>query len=113
MLGGVRIKLVRWGFRNQPFYVLSVMNRRQARNSGKRYEDVGWWDPNPAGDGNMHVGLKFDRIKYWLTAGAQPTPKVALLLGRVGVLPEIPRPPSYAASGLLNMKWKAGAVKDE
>jgi hypothetical protein len=31
-----------------------------------------------AGDGNMHVGLKFDRIKYWLTAGAQPTPKVRL-----------------------------------
>ena len=30
----------------RPFYVLSVMQRRQARNSGNRYEDVGWWDPN-------------------------------------------------------------------
>jgi hypothetical protein len=31
----------------RPFYVLSVMEKRQARNSGCRKEDIGWWDPNP------------------------------------------------------------------
>ncbi|EFJ44857.1 hypothetical protein VOLCADRAFT_121256 [Volvox carteri f. nagariensis] len=89
MVGGLRIKLVRWGFNLRPFYVLSVMQRRQARNSGSRKEDIGWWDPNPAADGNMHLGLKMDRLKYWLTIGAKPTDKVADLLGYVGVLPQL------------------------
>ncbi|GAX77521.1 hypothetical protein CEUSTIGMA_g4965.t1 [Chlamydomonas eustigma] len=112
MLGGVRIKLVRWGFRNKPFYVLSVMYRRSARNTGKRFEDVGWWDPNPAADGNMHLGLKFDRIKYWLTAGAQPTPKVTDILGRLGIIPERPKPPSYFEGERPMPKWKAGTDKE-
>ena len=47
----------------RPFYVLAVAKRGVARNSGNRFEDVGWWDPNRAADGNMHLGLKFDRIK--------------------------------------------------
>lgn len=100
---------------NQPFYVLSVMDRRRAAKTGNRKEDVGWWDPNPAPDGNMHIGLKFDRIKYWLTAGAQPTPKVAELLGRVGVLPPIPKPPVFKdhSGDKPNLKWKAGAVSDD
>ncbi|KAL6752890.1 hypothetical protein V8C86DRAFT_2739566 [Haematococcus lacustris] len=63
MLGGLRIKLVRWGFVRQPFYTIAVANKRRARNSGNRFEDVGWWDPNKAGDGNMHIGLKMERIK--------------------------------------------------
>ncbi|KAJ9526516.1 hypothetical protein QJQ45_017836, partial [Haematococcus lacustris] len=46
MLGGLRIKLVRWGFVRQPFYTIAVANKRRARNSGNRFEDVGWWDPN-------------------------------------------------------------------
>ncbi|KAG2446137.1 hypothetical protein HXX76_000734 [Chlamydomonas incerta] len=71
------------------------MEKRQARNSGVRKEDVGWWDPNPAADGNMHLGLNFDRLKYWLTAGAKPTDKVAELLGHAGVLPKVPQMPHY------------------
>lgn len=58
-------------------------------------EDVGWWDPNPAPDGNMHMGLKLDRLKFWLAAGAKPTDKVAELLGYAGVLPRVPQPPSH------------------
>lgn len=106
MLGGVRIRLLRWGFRNKAMYTMSVMHRRRARNSGNRLEDVGWWDPNPAGDGNMHIGLKFDRIKYWLTAGAEPSTKVTQLLGRVGMLPEPPQPPGYQGPK-PNTKWQA------
>jgi len=104
----LRIKLVRWGFRNKPFYVLSVANKRAARNAGTRYEDVGWWDPTPAGDGNMHLGLKFDRIKYWLTAGAVPTPKVAELLGRAQLIPQPPQVPHYNPRNPADeTKWRA------
>lgn len=51
-------------------------------------------------DGNKHVGLNLDRIKYWLSVGAQPSNTVSRLLGQAGV---IPRP----ASGLHK-----GAVKN-
>lgn len=47
--------------------------------------------PHAAQDGNKHVGLKLDRIRYWLSAGAQPSPPVARLLGQAGVIP--PPPP--------------------
>ncbi|KAJ9527293.1 hypothetical protein QJQ45_025568, partial [Haematococcus lacustris] len=69
----------------QPFYTIAVANKRRARNSGNRFEDVGWWDPNKA--------TPCLAPRYWLTAGAVPTPKVRLLLGRVGLVPLPPKPP--------------------
>jgi small subunit ribosomal protein S16 len=57
-----------------------------------------------AKDGNKHVGLNFERIRFWLSVGAQPTERVARLLGQAGVLPPLPRvsrvappPPASAA----------------
>ncbi|KAG2497987.1 hypothetical protein HYH03_004246 [Edaphochlamys debaryana] len=83
------------------------MERRQARDSGVRHEDVGWWDPTPAPDGNMHLGLKMERIKYWLTAGATPTDKVAELLGHAGVLPPVPQAPTYKPRDpAFDTKWR-------
>jgi small subunit ribosomal protein S16 len=43
-----------------------------------------------AKDGNKHVGLNIDRIKYWLSVGAQPSATVARLLGQAGVIPRAP-----------------------
>ncbi len=86
-----------------------------------------------AGDGNMHIGLKVDRIKcvqgelgcctrssllcivarrYWLTAGAVPTSKVQLLLGRVGVVPQLPKPPVVAVRNPEDeIKWQSKLKK--
>ena len=66
-------------------------------------EDVGWWDPNPG----VCVFCW-----YWLTAGAQPTPKVTQLLGRIGLFTEVPRPPSYRVGTPTMPKWQAGADKE-
>lgn len=47
----------------------------------------------PAGkDGNKHIGLNLDRIKYWLSVGAQPSATVSRLLGQAGVVPRPPLP---------------------
>eukprot|EP00197_Chlamydomonas_leiostraca_P007101 CAMPEP_0202863058 /NCGR_PEP_ID=MMETSP1391-20130828/3853_1 /ASSEMBLY_ACC=CAM_ASM_000867 /TAXON_ID=1034604 /ORGANISM="Chlamydomonas leiostraca, Strain SAG 11-49" /LENGTH=85 /DNA_ID=CAMNT_0049542655 /DNA_START=71 /DNA_END=328 /DNA_ORIENTATION=- len=85
---------------------MSVSHRRTARNSGNRFEDVGWWDPNPSGDGNMHLGLKADRIKYWLSAGAVPTTKAMALLSRVGLLPSPPKPADVNPAQAAGSKQK-------
>lgn len=55
---------------------------------------MGWYDPHPAQDGNKHIGLNFERIKYWLAVGAQPTERVTYLLARAGLIPPPPLRPS-------------------
>lgn len=47
--------------------------------------------PTTAKDGTKHVGLKLDRIRHWLSQGAQPSKPVASLLHRAGVAPAPPR----------------------
>lgn len=46
----------------------------------------------PQFDARMkRVSLKVDRIKYWLSVGAQPSETVGRLLGASGLLPIHPR----------------------
>ncbi|GBG75994.1 hypothetical protein CBR_g21235 [Chara braunii] len=52
---------------------------------------VGHYDPLPGKDGMKRVGLDFERIRYWLSVGAQPSDTVARLLGKAGILPQFPR----------------------
>lgn len=89
----VRIRFARFGRKDMPFYRIFVADSRAPRD-GKHIEVVGHYDPIPGKDGNKHVGLAIDRIKYWLSVGAQPSDTVARLLGQAGV---IPRPPPRAS----------------
>jgi small subunit ribosomal protein S16 len=41
-------------------------------------------------DQTKEVRLKVDRIKYWLSVGAQPSERVSYLLWRSGVIPAPP-----------------------
>ncbi|KAL1931411.1 hypothetical protein VTP01DRAFT_9553 [Rhizomucor pusillus] len=87
----VRIRLARHGRRNLPFYHIVVANARTARNS-KPIEKIGTYNPIPDSSGNKLVNLNFDRAKYWLTVGAQPSETVEKLLVRANLLPEQPKP---------------------
>ena len=40
------------------------------------------------------IRLKTDRLKYWLSVGAQPSDRVGWILGKFGVLP--PPPPKFS-----------------
>jgi ribosomal protein S16 len=52
---------------------------------------VGTYDPIPSGkDGIKELRLKIDRVKYWMSVGAQPSDMVAVLLWKAGVLPAPP-----------------------
>jgi small subunit ribosomal protein S16 len=57
---------------------------------GRHLEQVGHYDPTPAADGAKHLGLNFERVRYWLSVGAQPSAAVTALLGRAGVVPVPP-----------------------
>jgi small subunit ribosomal protein S16 len=66
------------GRKHRPYYRIVAIDGRQPRD-GKYIEELGSYDPLVA-SGEQGVRLKPDRIKYWLSVGAQPSEKVAILL---------------------------------
>jgi small subunit ribosomal protein S16 len=74
----VRIRMKRLGRTHRPFYRICVMDQRRARD-GKAIEEVGTYDPMVR-DKSKRVSLKLDRVDYWISVGAQPSEKVAVLI---------------------------------
>ena len=94
----VRLRLQRLGMKALPFYRIVAADARSKRD-GKHIENLGTYvhlcfllirsrhcltlaglccryDPLPDSSASKHVVLNFDRVKYWLSVGAQPTEKV-------------------------------------
>ncbi|KAI8644913.1 30S ribosomal protein S16 [Parasitella parasitica] len=87
----VRIRLARHGRRNLPFYQIVVANARTGRNS-KPIEKIGTYNPIADESGNKLINLNFERAKYWLTVGAQPSESVEKLLVKADLMPQAPKP---------------------
>ena len=51
---------------------------------------LGTYHPVPSKDGVKELTLNSDRIKYWLSVGAQPSERVKWLLGKAEILPPAP-----------------------
>jgi small subunit ribosomal protein S16 len=79
----VKLKLKRLGRTHVPFYRLAAMDSR-TRRDGRVLEELGLYDPAHA-DPAQQVRLDAERIRYWLSVGAQPTPTVRDLLRRHGI----------------------------
>ncbi|XP_074275331.1 small ribosomal subunit protein bS16m/bS16c [Silene latifolia] len=85
----VRIRLSRFGCKNKPSYRIIAADVRSPRD-GKHLEILGHYNPLPGMDNQKRMGINFDRIKYWLSVGAQPSDPVERLLFRAGILPPPP-----------------------
>jgi small subunit ribosomal protein S16 len=79
----VKIRMKSFGRRHRPFFRLCAMDARSPRD-GKAIEELGLYDPMVK-ETNARATLNVDRIRYWLSVGAQPTEKVAAILKRHGV----------------------------
>ncbi|KAJ3195165.1 hypothetical protein HK101_000942 [Irineochytrium annulatum] len=87
----VRIRLARWGARNNPFFGIVVANAKAA-STKKHLERVGTYNPIPdRNTGVKHIEMNWDRIKYWLGVGAQPSSRVAWLLEKANLMPPLPK----------------------
>lgn len=84
------MRLQRAGQRHKPFYRIVACGRRAPRD-GKHFEVIGTYNPIPDSDGNKQVSLNIERIKHWLTHGAQPSERVQKLLGLAELCPPAPR----------------------
>lgn len=78
----LRIKLSRRGKKKQPIYRI-IVTERSKDPWGDYLENVGTW--NPRTEPNS-LSLKEDRVKHWLSVGAQPTDTVHNLLVDAGVI---------------------------
>lgn len=81
----VRIRLQRLGRPHRPFYRINAVDQRTKRD-GKFIEEVGWYDPMVK-DPSKQLSLNAERIKHWLSVGAQPSDTVADMLVRNNLLP--------------------------
>lgn len=78
----VRIRMKKMGRRHRPFYRICIMDARTPRD-GREIEVVGTYDPMVR-DVDARVQFNLERVKYWLSVGAQPTEKVKILLKKYG-----------------------------
>jgi small subunit ribosomal protein S16 len=80
----VSLRLSRGGSKKRPYYKIVIANSRAPRD-GKFLEQVGTYNPLLAKDDENRVRLIEDRVRYWISVGAQPTDRVARLLDKAGI----------------------------
>lgn len=78
----VKIRLKKMGRTHRPFFRVCAMDQRSPRD-GRVIEQLGTYDPMVP-DTDARAILNGERINYWLSVGAQPTPKVATLIKKYG-----------------------------
>ncbi len=81
----VSIRLARGGAKKRPYYKIVVADARNPRD-GKFIERVGSYNPLLAKDNPERVKIDADRVKHWLSVGAQPTDRVHRFLDAAGIL---------------------------
>jgi small subunit ribosomal protein S16 len=69
------IRLFRVGKKNQPSFKIVVTDKRKPPRAGRFVEEVGFYNPL-----TKEKVLKGERIKYWLSVGAEPSSTVHNLL---------------------------------
>jgi len=86
----LKIRLARGGAKNRPYYRVVVADSRMPRD-GRYIERVGSYNPMlEHGDENRLV-IREDRVKHWLSVGAQSTDRVQRLLAQAGLVEAKPR----------------------
>ena len=76
----LKLRLSMGGTKKRPIYKIVVADSRFARD-GRFIEKLGFFNPLLPKEKKERIGLQTDRIKYWLNQGAQPTVRVARILG--------------------------------
>jgi len=76
-----KIRLVRTGKRNRPFFrIVAVSKEKDGR--GDVLEVLGHYDPLSE---KLSVDVKEERLQYWFSVGAKPSPTVKSILKKKGI----------------------------
>lgn len=83
----VKIRLTKLGKKKEPYYRIVVVDAREARD-GPYIEQVGFYNPRRDPE---EVRFNEERLLYWISVGAIPTPTVRRLIMRYTKVPVPPR----------------------
>ena len=86
----LRIRLSMGGVRKRPIYKIVIADSRYPRD-GKFIEKIGSYNPLLPKEKKERIKVEAERVKYWMSKGAQPTLRVSRLLGEVQIMP-MPKP---------------------
>ena len=86
----LRIRLSMGGVRKRPIYKIVIADGRYPRD-GKFIEKIGSYNPLHPKDKKERIKIEAERVKYWMSKGAQPTLRVSRLLGELQLMP-MPKP---------------------
>ncbi len=94
----LKIRLARGGARNRPYFSIVVADGRSPRD-GRFIEKVGTYDPLLDHGNPKRFSLDVERVKYWMSKGAQPSERVQHFLHKLGAgpKPEITETPKKSA----------------
>lgn len=111
----LKIRLARGGAKKRPYYRI-VVAQATAPRDGRFIEKVGTYNPMLKSEDPSRVTLEVERVKYWLSVGAQPTDRVVRFLGNAGLMTKqgIVETPSKSApkkKAQERMKEEAAAIE--
>ena len=106
----VRIRRSRGGSKKRPFYKVVAADQRAPRD-GRFIERLGSYNPMLPKDHADRFIVDEERVKYWLSKGAQPTERLEKLLSSLGLvkapaLREQPKKSALKAKALERIKEK-------
>ena len=105
----IKIRLSRGGAKKRPYYYVVVAEAASPRD-GRYIEQIGTHNPMLPKDHADRVKLNEERVKYWLSVGAQPTDRVARFLDAAGLRKRDPRNnPNKALPGKKRQEREAAA----
>jgi len=109
----LKIRLSRAGAKKRPYYHIVIADSRSPRD-GRFIEKVGAYNPMLPSEHADRIRLNDERIKHWLSVGAQATDRVARFLGNAGLAPkfeyaEQPKQSAPKAAAQARAKAKAAA----
>ena len=105
------IRLARVGAKKRPQFRVVVADSRYPRD-GRFIEKLGTYNPMLPKDSKERVHLELERIKHWISKGAQPSDRVLRFLDAAGVLKRKPRNNPEKAVPRAERKAKDEAAKE-
>jgi len=87
----LKIRLARGGAKKRPFYKIVLADARSPRD-GKFLEKLGTYNPMLPSDHADRITFDVERVKHWLSVGAQPTDRVAGFFARAGLIAAATKP---------------------
>lgn len=110
----VRIRLSRGGSKKRPYYHIVAADSRAPRD-GRYIEKLGSYNPLLPQDNEQRLVVDQEKVKAWLSKGAQPTDRLVKMFANLGLCAapktrEQPKKSAPKAKAMERLKAKEAAA---